>query len=83
MLGGYENRPVLHLVPVQGAPGVDLPAELYRRWKNARAELDAVQRAVVAHLREHGGHDAIPEALGEARDRQPPVGRSTLPWGSE
>ena len=70
MVGGYEDYPVLHLVPVHGEHGVDLPAPLYQRWKSARAELDAVQRAVVAHLRDHGGRAAVPEALREPRDRQ-------------
>jgi hypothetical protein len=77
MMGGYEDYRVLHLMPVQGDQGVDLPAHLYQRWKKARAELDAVQRAVVAHLREHGGRDAIPERLWEFHDRQPRVVRST------
>ena len=77
MVGGYEDHPVLHLVPVQGDHGVELPVQLYQRWKDARAELDAVQRAVVAHLREYGRRDAIPDELWEFRDRQPRVGRST------
>lgn len=76
MVGGYQDYPVLHLVPVQGDQGLDLPVQLYQRWRTARAELDAVQQAVVAHLREHGGHDAIPETLWESRDRQR-VDRST------
>ena len=82
MVGGYEDYPVLHLVPVQGDQGVDLPTQLYRRWKDARAELDAVQRAVVAHLREHGGRAAIPEELWENRDRRLRMSGSTSPWDS-
>jgi hypothetical protein len=82
MVGGYEDYPVLHLAPVQGVSGVDLPAELYRRWKDARAELDAVQRAVVAHLREHGGWGAIPEELWEPGDRRVRAGRYTRSWDS-
>jgi hypothetical protein len=68
MVGGYEDYPVLHIVPVSGDHGVELPVQLYQRWKDARAESDAVQRAVVAHLREHGGRDSIPEELWETRD---------------
>jgi hypothetical protein len=74
MVGGYEDYPVLHLVPVEGEHGAELPAALYQRWKDARAELDAAQRAVVAHLREAGGRDAIPEELWESRDRSPRAG---------
>jgi hypothetical protein len=70
MEGGYVDYPVLHLMPEQGDHGVDLPMQLYQRWRTARAELDAVQRAVVAHVREHAGHDAIPEELREPRDRR-------------
>lgn len=77
MVGGYEDYPVLHLVPVHGDQGVELPAELYERWRTARGELEAVQRAVVAHLRERGGRDAIPEELWEVRDRRPRLAR---PW---
>lgn len=79
MVGGYEDYPVLHLVPVQGDHGVDLPEPLYRRWKDARAELDAVQHAVVAYLREQGGRSAIPEELWETRDRQPLFDSSGTP----
>ncbi|HKT05300.1 MAG TPA: hypothetical protein VJT31_37770 [Rugosimonospora sp.] len=74
MIGGYEEYPVLHLVPVQGEHGVELPEQLYRRWKDARAELDAVQHTVIGYLREHGGRAAIPEELWESRDRRPPIG---------
>jgi hypothetical protein len=69
MVGGYEEYSVLHLVPVGGDHGVELPSQLYQRWRQARAELDAVQRDVVAHLRLVGGRDAIPEELWEASDR--------------
>jgi hypothetical protein len=69
MVGGYEEYSVLHLVPVGGDHGVELPGELYQRWVRARAELDAVQRDVVAHLRRVGGREAIPEELWESSDR--------------
>jgi hypothetical protein len=53
---------------------------LYQRWRQARAELDAVQRDVVAHLRRVGGPDAVPEELRESSDRS---GTSrTAPWDS-
>jgi hypothetical protein len=80
MVGGYEEYSVLHLVPVGGDHGVELPAELYLRWTRARAELDAAQREVVSHLRELGGRDAIPEELWEAVDRQGSPARS---WDSQ
>ena len=32
MVGGYDDYSVLHLVPVSGNHGVELPAELYQRW---------------------------------------------------
>ena len=80
MVGGYEDYAVLHLVPVSGDHGVELPVELYQRWRRARAELDAVQRDVVAHLRRVGGRDAIPEELWESGDRS---GASrSAPWDS-
>jgi hypothetical protein len=80
VVGGYEEYSVLHLVPVGGDHGVELPAELYQRWRRARAELDAVQRDVVAHLRRTGGRDAIPEELWEPGDRS---GASRpAPWDS-
>ncbi len=82
MVGGYEDYPVLHLVPVQGDHGVDLPIRLYQRWRDARAELDAVQREVVAHIREHAGRDAIPEELWESRDRRPRLSSSPRAWDS-
>jgi hypothetical protein len=76
MVGGYEEYSVLHLVPVNGDYGVELPTQLYQRWRQARAELDAAQRDVVSHLRQAGGRDAIPEELWEAVDRREPTGRS-------
>lgn len=79
MVGGYEEYSVLHLVPVSGDHGVELPSQLYQRWRQARAELDAVQRDVVAHLRLVGGRDAIPEELWEPGDRS---GVSRSPWDS-
>jgi hypothetical protein len=83
MVGGYEDYPVIHLVPVHGDHGVDLPVQLYQRWKAARTELDAVQRAVVAYLRDHGGRDAIPEELWESRDRQPRFDTASTHWDSQ
>jgi len=80
MVGGYEEYPVLHLVPVNGEHGSDLPAQLYQRWKTARAELDAVQREVVAHLAAHGGRGAVPEALREPRDRTPGSDGPAVGW---
>ena len=68
MLGGFEDHAALHLVPVHGEHGVDLPAPLYRAWKDARTALDAVERDVVAHLRVHGGRDAVPEAQRQRWD---------------
>lgn len=68
MIGGYEEYPVLDLVPTEQRGGTPLPAYLYDRWRRARAELDAVQRDVIAHLRATGGRDAIPEELRDARD---------------
>jgi hypothetical protein len=78
LVGGYEEYSVLHLAPVSGDHGVELPVELYQRWRRARAELDAVQRDVVAHLRRVGGRDAIPEELWESGDRSAASG--TAPW---
>ena len=80
MVGGYDDYSVLHLVPVSGDHGVELPAELYQRRRQARAELDAVQRDVVAHLRRVGGRDAKPEELWESRDR--PGASRAAPWDS-
>jgi hypothetical protein len=82
MVGGYEEYSVLHLVPVKGDHGVELPPALYHRWRQARAELDAVQREVVAHLREAGGREAIPEELWESRDRHDQAEVSSPPWDS-
>ncbi len=74
MMGGCEDHRALHLVPVQGENGVDLPAQLYQRWKDARSELDTVQRTIVAYVQEHAGRDAIPEELRQPRDRAPHAG---------
>jgi hypothetical protein len=71
MVGGYDDYPMLHLVPVNGEHGIDLPAQLYHRWKDARAELEAAQRAVVAHVRAHGGGDTLPNQLWEHSERRP------------
>jgi len=68
LIGGYEEYPVLDLVPTERHTGTLLPVDLYRRWRRARAELDAVQRDVISHLRETGGSDAVPEELREHRD---------------
>ena len=76
MVGGRENYRELHRVPVQEKHGVDLPAQLYQRWKDARAELDAVQRTIVAYMSEHADRDAIPQQLRDQRDRPSCTGRS-------
>jgi hypothetical protein len=80
MVGGYEECSVLNLVPVGGNHGVELPAELYQRCRRAQAELDAVQRDVVALLRRVGGREAIPEELWESGDRSTASG--IAPWDS-
>jgi hypothetical protein len=67
-VGGYEEFPVLHLRPVDDGQGVELPATLYARWERARAELDATQREIVAHIRATGGSEAVPAELREAED---------------
>jgi hypothetical protein len=67
-VGGHEEYPVLHLRPVDEAPGVQLPESLYLRWQRARAELDAVQRDVLSHIRTTAGGEAVPAALREAQD---------------
>jgi hypothetical protein len=69
MVTGYEEYPALHLHPVEDDQGVELPADLFRRWQQARAALDGIQRDVVAHLRATGGRAAIPEELWESQDR--------------
>lgn len=80
MVGGYEEYSVLHLVPVNGNHGVELPDDLYLRWRRARAELDAVQHDVVAYLRRTGGRETIPEELWESGDR--PAASAAAPWDS-
>jgi hypothetical protein len=66
---GYEEFPVLHVRPVDDGSGVELPPALYKRWREARAELDAAQRDIVAHIRATAGPDAIPVELQEAQDQ--------------
>jgi hypothetical protein len=68
LIGGYEEYPVLDLVPTDRRAGALLPLDLYHRWQRARAELDAVQRDVIAHLHATGGRDAVPEELRDGRD---------------
>jgi hypothetical protein len=68
LIGGYEEYPVLDLVPTEQRSGTVLPLDLYNRWRHARAELDAVQRDVITHLRDTGGREAIPEELRDRRD---------------
>jgi hypothetical protein len=65
---GYEEYPALNLHPVDDE-GVELPAQLYGRWLQARTVLDAVQRDVIAYLRASGGRGAIPEELWERQER--------------
>jgi hypothetical protein len=65
---GYEEYPALNLHPIDDDHGIELPAQLYRRWLRARAALDAVQRDVIAYLRAAGGRGAIPEELWERQD---------------
>jgi hypothetical protein len=48
---------------------VELPEELYSRWQKARAELDATQGDIVAHIRATVGSEAIPVELREAEDQ--------------
>jgi hypothetical protein len=67
-VGGHEEYPVLHLRPVEEEPGVQLPESLYLRWQRARAELDAVQRDVLSHIRGTAGGGALPPSLREAQD---------------
>jgi hypothetical protein len=69
VVGGYEEFPVLHLRPVDDGQGVDLPEALYMRWQQARAELDATQREIVAHIRATAGGEAVPAELREVQDR--------------
>ena len=66
---GYEEFPVLHLQPTDDEGGVRLPPELYARWRNARAELDATQRDILAYIRATAGSVAIPAELREAQDQ--------------
>lgn len=82
MVSGYEEFPVLHLVPAEGDSGAELPTALYERWVRARTELDSVQRAVLAHLREAGGRSTIPEELWESVDREGQVGVPSTDWDS-
>ncbi len=79
IIGGYDEHSVVHLTPVRGDQGVELPSGLYEQWRQARAELDAAQHEIVSHLRGVGGRDAIPEELWEAVDRQNLPGRSWDP----
>ncbi len=66
---GYEEFPALHLQPIDDDQGIELPAQLYGRWLQARAALDSAHREVVAYLRASGGRGAIPEELWESQDR--------------
>lgn len=79
MVSGHEEFPVLYLRPVDNEQGVELPEALYRRWQRTRAELDAVQRDVVAYVRVNAGSDAIPLALRDRHDHprgEPPSDRA-------
>lgn len=76
-VSGYDEYAVLHLEPAEGDKGAELPEALYARWMSARAELDAAQRDVLAHLRKAGGRGAIPQELWESGD-----GVSGASWDS-
>jgi hypothetical protein len=83
VISGHEEYAVLNLVPVEDSGrGVELPMNLYTRWTRARAELDAAQRQVLAHLRSAGGSNAIPEELWESVDRTEEGGPSSAGWDS-
>lgn len=82
IVSGYEEFPVLHLVPVEGDTGAELPTDLYDRWVRARSELDSVQRAVLAHLRAAGGRSTVPEELWESVDREGRDEPSSRDWDS-
>jgi hypothetical protein len=80
---GYEEFPALHLHPIDDGQGVELPAQLYGRWLQARTALDAVHREVVDYLRASGGRGAIPEELWESQDRPSDAERGPhAPWDS-
>lgn len=81
-VSGHEEFPVLHLVPVEGDSGAELPIALYDRWMRARSELDSVQREVLAYLREAGGRSTIPEELWESVDRESREGAPSTDWDS-
>jgi hypothetical protein len=80
IVSGHEEFPVLHLRPVDDEQGVDLPEALYRRWRAARAEFDAVQSDVVAYVRVSAGIGAIPAALRERHDHPPDEPDSDRAW---
>jgi len=82
MVGGYQDRPVHHLVSAHGRHGVDLPEQRHHRWKIDLGELDAVQRDVVAQLREYVRRDAVPEALREPGDRRLDTDGSAVGWAA-
>lgn len=79
-VGGYEEYPVLALRPVGKDQGIDLPQALYIRWRRARAELDAVQQAVLAHVRETAGGEALPVELRESEDHPAHEPASDRSW---
>lgn len=82
IVSGYDEYAVLHLLPVDGDNGAEIPAALYGRWTSARAELDTVRREVLAHLRKSGGRAAIPEELWEPGDRADGGGIPGAGWDS-
>lgn len=79
-VGGYEEYPVLALRPVGKDQGVDLPQALYIRWRRARAELDAAQQAVLAHIRQTAGGEAVPVELRESKDHPTHEPASDRSW---
>ncbi len=79
-VSGNEEFPVLYLSPVDNGQGVSLPESLYRRWRRARAELDAAQRAVVAYIRTDAGVDAVPAALRDSHDHPADEPGSDRAW---
>jgi hypothetical protein len=79
-VGGHEEYPVLDLRPVGTEHGVELPQALYVRWRRARAELDAAERAVLTHIRATVGGEALPLELRESQDHPSQEPSSDRSW---